>query len=108
MRFVGGRHVFAFSTHGCLPEFFAPSIMPRLKRRGLVVIGIRDWYAKSYLPMTPTRIQPMAILMRPTCRKPKHLAVQWQAQPTDRSWRERPHSSDTSVTTTNAGVASTP
>jgi flavodoxin/NAD-dependent dihydropyrimidine dehydrogenase PreA subunit len=53
MRFVGGRHVFAFSTHGCLPEFFAPSIMPRLKRRGLVVIGIRDWYAKSYLPMTP-------------------------------------------------------
>jgi flavodoxin/ferredoxin len=53
MRFVGGKHVFVFSTHGCLPDFFAPSIVPRLKRRGVIVIGIRDWYAKSYLPMTP-------------------------------------------------------
>jgi ferredoxin len=53
LRFVGGKHAFVFSTHGCLPEYFFPSVIPRLTRRGLVVIGMRDWYSKVYLSPMP-------------------------------------------------------
>lgn len=53
LRFVGGRHAFVFSTHGCLPEYFFPSVVPRLKKRGLTVVGMRDWYAKVYLSPMP-------------------------------------------------------
>jgi flavodoxin/ferredoxin len=49
MRFVGGKHLFAFLTHGGNPEHYFPSIYPRLKRRGLIVIGMRDWYGNCYL-----------------------------------------------------------
>lgn len=49
MRFVGGKHAFAFSTHGTHPEYFFPSIVPKLKRRGLTVIGMNDWYGPCYL-----------------------------------------------------------
>jgi flavodoxin/Fe-S-cluster-containing hydrogenase component 2 len=49
LRFVGGKHVFAFCTHGGSPEFFFPRLVPRLKNRGLVVIGTRDWYGNCYL-----------------------------------------------------------
>jgi flavodoxin/NAD-dependent dihydropyrimidine dehydrogenase PreA subunit len=49
MRFVGGKHAFAFSTHGTNPDYFFPSIAPKLKRRGLIVIGMNDWYAPCYL-----------------------------------------------------------
>ena len=45
MRFVGGKHAFPFATHGTRPEFFFPSIVPRLKRRGLIVIGMYNCYA---------------------------------------------------------------
>jgi hypothetical protein len=44
MHFVGGKHSFAFSTHGTLPANFFASLIPKLKERGLVVIGWRDWY----------------------------------------------------------------
>ena len=53
MRFVGGKHIFVFCTHGTLPDFFFPNIVPQLKRRGLVVIGMRDWYASVYLTLGP-------------------------------------------------------
>jgi ferredoxin len=53
MRFVGGKHIFAFSTHGTLPDHLFPSIVPRLKKRGLLVIGTRDWYADCHLPPMP-------------------------------------------------------
>jgi len=53
LRFVGGKHAFIFNTHGCLPEYFFPRVIPRLKRRGLVVIGMRDWYSKVYLAPMP-------------------------------------------------------
>ena len=53
LRFVGGKHAFVFSTHGCLPEYFFASIVPRLKKRGLIVIGMRDWYSKVYLSPMP-------------------------------------------------------
>ena len=53
MRFVGGKHIFVFNTHGTLPELFFPSIYPRLKEKGLVVIGMRDWYGNCYLSHCP-------------------------------------------------------
>jgi flavodoxin/Fe-S-cluster-containing hydrogenase component 2 len=53
LKFVGGKHVFVFSTHGTLPAFFAPSIYPKLIKRGLKVIGIRDWYGNCYLSHCP-------------------------------------------------------
>jgi len=49
MHFVGGKHVFAFATHGCRGEYFAHSIATKLKRRGMIFIGERDWYANAYL-----------------------------------------------------------
>lgn len=50
MRFVGGKHIFAFATHGSTPERLFPSMVPKLKRRGLVVIGMRSWYGNCYIP----------------------------------------------------------
>jgi ferredoxin len=44
MRFVGGKHAFAFCTHGGVGDPFFPSIIPKLKQRGLVVVGARDWH----------------------------------------------------------------
>lgn len=44
MRFVGGKHCFVFSTHGTHPEYCFPSIVPRLKNKGLVIVGMRDWF----------------------------------------------------------------
>jgi ferredoxin len=49
MRFVGGKHIFAFCTHGGSPDLFFPTIVPDLKRRGLIVIGTRDWYGDCTL-----------------------------------------------------------
>ena len=46
MRFVGGKHIFVFCTSGTHPEFFFPSIVPRLKRRGMVVIGTYHCWAR--------------------------------------------------------------
>jgi ferredoxin len=53
MRFVGGKHAFAFCTHGSIPELFFPAIVPRLKRKGLIVIGTRHWYGNVYLLHMP-------------------------------------------------------
>lgn len=47
LRFVGGKHIFSFSTHGVNPEYFFPSIIPKLKRKGLIVIGLYDCYAAA-------------------------------------------------------------
>lgn len=49
MRSVGGKHAFVFTTHGGSPVHFFPSIYPKLKRRGLTIIGMGDWYGDCYL-----------------------------------------------------------
>jgi len=49
MRFVGGKHLFAFLTHGGNPELYFPSIYPKLQKRGLKVIGMADWFGNCYL-----------------------------------------------------------
>ena len=53
LRFVGGKHAFIFCTHGTGPESFFPAIYEKMKRRGLVVIGIGDWYGDCYLLHMP-------------------------------------------------------
>jgi flavodoxin/ferredoxin len=53
MRFVGGKHAFAFATHGTHGEFFPSNVVPQLKRRGLVVIGVKHWYGNAYIPGAP-------------------------------------------------------
>jgi len=45
LRGVGGKHAFTFATHGTRPEFFLPSIVTRMRRKGLVVIGFYTCYA---------------------------------------------------------------
>ena len=47
IRFAVGKHVFVFSTHGGVPKYFLPSIVPALKKRGLIVIGNQDWYGDN-------------------------------------------------------------
>lgn len=49
MRFVGGKHAFPFATHGTVGEYFFPSIVPRMKHRGLTVIGMWDCYGTVYM-----------------------------------------------------------
>jgi flavodoxin/ferredoxin len=53
IRFAGGKHIFVFATHGTQPQNFFPSIVPKLKRRGLIVIGTRDWYGNCCSPESP-------------------------------------------------------
>jgi flavodoxin/formate hydrogenlyase subunit 6/NADH:ubiquinone oxidoreductase subunit I len=53
MKFVGSKHVFAFATHGTHGEYFASAIAPMLKRRGMVVLGVRDWYGDCFIPGAP-------------------------------------------------------
>jgi flavodoxin/NAD-dependent dihydropyrimidine dehydrogenase PreA subunit len=53
MRSVGGKHIFIFCTHGTHPERYFPSIAPKLKRKGLIVIGMRDWYGSVFIPEMP-------------------------------------------------------
>jgi len=45
MKFVGGKHIFVFDTHATRGEFFFPSIVPKLRRKGMVVVGMFDSYA---------------------------------------------------------------
>jgi flavodoxin/NAD-dependent dihydropyrimidine dehydrogenase PreA subunit len=51
--FVGGKHAFAFCTHGTHYEMFFPRVIRYLKLRGMVVIGSRDWYGTVYIPAMP-------------------------------------------------------
>lgn len=50
---VGGKHAFTFCTHGTIPEMYFYSIVRKMKRRGMVVIGWDHWYADVFLPWHP-------------------------------------------------------
>jgi flavodoxin/ferredoxin len=54
MRFVGGKHIFSFCTHLDMGFCYFPSIIPKFKERGLIVIGWHDWYGTSYQYPSPT------------------------------------------------------
>jgi Fe-S-cluster-containing hydrogenase component 2 len=53
MKFVGGKHAFAFCTHATNHKRFLPSLYPELVERGLTVIGLGDWYGDCFLLHMP-------------------------------------------------------
>jgi ferredoxin len=65
---VGGKHAFAFHTHGGNPGVVPFNLYQRLKRRGLVVIGVQDWYGDCtllhHLDPYPTKGHPDEIDLR--------------------------------------------
>ena len=50
---VGGKHSFVFCTHGTIPDLFFYSIVAKMQDRGMIVIGMDDWYADVFLPWHP-------------------------------------------------------
>jgi flavodoxin/ferredoxin len=48
-----GKHAVAFCTHGILPESFFPQAITLLEKKGLIVIGINDWYGSVFRPTLP-------------------------------------------------------
>jgi ferredoxin len=48
LQFLGGKHIFSFCTHCELGFSYFPSVIPKLKKKGLTVIGWRDWYGSSW------------------------------------------------------------
>lgn len=48
-----GKYAFAFCTHGATGGRFFPTLLKLLKRKGVKVIGVRDWYGSVFLPMMP-------------------------------------------------------
>ena len=51
IRFVGGKHIFSFCTHCTLGITYNPTVVPKLKKQGLIVIGWNDWYGHSWGPI---------------------------------------------------------
>jgi len=51
LKFLGGKHVFSFSTHCTMGFLYFPSVIPKLKKRGLTVIGWCDWYGHNWGPI---------------------------------------------------------
>ena len=48
-----GKHIFAFCTHGVMPELYFPSVTRKLKAKGFTVIGMRDWYGSVHFQVAP-------------------------------------------------------
>jgi flavodoxin/NAD-dependent dihydropyrimidine dehydrogenase PreA subunit len=51
LRFVGGKHIFSFCTHNTLGYSYNPSVVPQLRKKGLIVVGWNDWYGSSWGPI---------------------------------------------------------
>lgn len=48
-----GKHVFSFCTHGTMPSFYFPVVLPNLKKAGFTVIGSKRWYGNVVMPGMP-------------------------------------------------------
>lgn len=48
-----GKLCFTFCTHGCTPADYMERVVSALKRKGLTVIGFKDWYGSCFLPYLP-------------------------------------------------------
>jgi len=48
-----GRHIFSFCTHGTMPSFYFPIVIPNLKKAGFTVIGQANWYGNVVMPAMP-------------------------------------------------------
>jgi flavodoxin/NAD-dependent dihydropyrimidine dehydrogenase PreA subunit len=53
MKFVGGKHVFYFATHGTKPYLLVSSVYQRLSRKGMIITGIRGWFCNCTLLFMP-------------------------------------------------------
>lgn len=51
LRFLGGKHIFSFCTHCTMGFLYFPSVVPKIKKRGLTVIGWCDWYGHNWGPI---------------------------------------------------------
>jgi flavodoxin/ferredoxin len=51
LRYLGGKHIFCFSTHCTMGFLYFPSVIPKLKKKGLTVIGWGDWYGHNWGPI---------------------------------------------------------
>ena len=50
---LAGKHCFIFNTHAALPVDFMRQSIEAVKRKGLIVIGFKNWYCTVYLPYVP-------------------------------------------------------
>lgn len=48
-----GKHIFSFATHGTMPSFYFPIVLPNLKKAGFTVIGSERWYGNVVMPGMP-------------------------------------------------------
>jgi NAD-dependent dihydropyrimidine dehydrogenase PreA subunit/flavodoxin len=48
-----GKHCFVFNTHAALPVDFMKLAVTALRKKGLTVIGFKNWYCSVYLPYVP-------------------------------------------------------
>ena len=48
-----GKQAFCFCTHGTMPDLYFPLAVPRLKRKGLEVIGWKNWYGNCSIQIFP-------------------------------------------------------
>ena len=49
----GGKHIFSFNTHGVMPELYFPGVIRKLKMKGFIPIGWRDWYGSVHFQVAP-------------------------------------------------------
>ncbi len=54
LRFLGGKHVFSFCTHGAMGFLYNPSVVSQMKKKGLIVVGWNDWYGGGNALDMPT------------------------------------------------------
>jgi flavodoxin/ferredoxin len=50
---LSDKHAFTFCTHGAKGERFLPEMVRLLMKKGLTVIGTRDWYCSVNHPLIP-------------------------------------------------------
>jgi flavodoxin/ferredoxin len=53
MPVLSGKHGFTFCTHGAKGERFLPEMVRLLMKKGLTIIGTRDWYCSVTHPLIP-------------------------------------------------------
>jgi flavodoxin/NAD-dependent dihydropyrimidine dehydrogenase PreA subunit len=49
-----GKHLFAFNTHGVMPEHYFPTVTRRLTGKGFTIIGMSDWFGAGRFQVAPS------------------------------------------------------
>ncbi len=53
MPMLDGKLAFSFCTHGTMPDLYFPLAVPRLQKKGLKVIGWKNWYGNCVVQIFP-------------------------------------------------------